>query len=343
MVKQYFSLFLFFFSVISSSQDKAIDTTMAPPRVFDDYVERYADAIKVRLGFSNSFNSFHIKDKEDHVDFTLSPNQRVQSTLTLIYKFIEIDLGYTPAFIRFNKDDDSRGTTKFLNFGTRFYVGKWMQELQYAKTKGFYVDKHDLGVAENFLFPDFNVQKIGGSTSYIFNPNFSFRAIFLQSEWQKKSTGSFVPSISYYFTRIENNDPGKDHIIDVALGPAYYYNWVIARKFLVSAGAYGGIGYNQTKTVYRHTDNMPDETVKGLSFQTQLRLGFGYNSEKIYAGATARLNSFSYQGDPQVHVQDQQQFFELYIGYRFKGPEKIGAFLDNPPLLSKKKTTIKRN
>ena len=93
-----------------------------------------------------------------------------------------------------------------------------MQELQYAKTKGFYVDKHDLGVAQNLLFSDFNVQKIDGSTSYILNPNFSFRTIFLQSEWQKKSTGNFVPKIRYYFTRLQNNHPGKDHIIDVAVG-----------------------------------------------------------------------------------------------------------------------------
>ena len=75
---------------------------------------------------------------------------------------------------------------------------------------------------------------------------------------------------------------------------------MIPPTFLGSVGAYGGIGYNQTRTVYKDMDNMPDETVKGLSFQTQLRLGLGYNSEKIYA--IARLNSFSYQGDPQVHV-----------------------------------------
>lgn len=315
MVKKHILFCIVFYTAFCKAQ--TADTIPAAATA----IEKYSDDIKLRLGFSNSFNSFHIKDKASHLDFTLSPNQRLRSTLTLIYKFIEIDLGYTPEFIRFNKDDAIRGRTKFYNFGTRLYFGHWMQELQYAKTKGFYVDRDDIGSDENILFPHFQVQKIGGSTSYIFNPEFSFRAIFLQSEWQRKSAGSFVPSISYYFTEIKNNNPSKDHIIDVAVGPGYYYNWVIRDRFLVSAGGYAGLGYNTTKTVYN--DDTPDETFDALSFQAQFRLTLGYNSERFYAGAATSLNSFSYSSEAKIHVQDQQQFLEFYIGYRFKAPKKM--------------------
>lgn len=266
-------------------------------------------------------NLFRIKDKASRLDFTLSPNQQLRSTLTVIYKFIEIDLGYTPEFLRFNKDDAIKGHTKFFNFGTRLYFGSWMQELQYAKTKGFYVDRKDVGLEENILFPHFQVQKIGGSTSYVFNRDFSFRAIFLQSEWQRKSAGSFVPSISYYFTQIKNNNPGEDHLLDIAIGPGYYYNWVIRDKFLVSAGTYGGLGFNRSKTVYN--DGRPDEVLESLSFQAQFRLTLGYNSERFFAGAATSLNSFSYNSDALIHVEDQQQFLEFYIGYRFKAPERL--------------------
>ena len=144
-----------------------------------------------------------------------------------------------------------------------------------------------------------------------------------------------MPSISYYYTQLKNSNPSKDHIIDVAVGPAYFYNWVLNKQFLISGGAYGGVGYNNTKTVYE--DKTPDETLDGISLQSQLRFTFGYNSEKIYAGATASLNSFYYDTDPKTHVQDRQQFFEFYIGYRFKGPEKINNILDNPKILNKKK------
>lgn len=305
-------------------------------RVSNDYIELYDDYIKVRLGFSNSFNSFHVKDGQENLDFTLSPNQRIRTTMTFTYKFIEFDIGYTPNFIRFNKDDESKGKTTFYNLGTRLYLGHWMQNLQYSKTRGFYVDKDDIGSSENVLFPDFQVSKVGGSTSYIFNDNFSFRSIFLQSEWQKQSAGSFVPSISYYFTEITNGTPSKDNIIDLAAGPSYYYNLVLHKNFLVSGGVYGGVGYNSTKTKY--SDGRPDEHLDGLSLQSQLRLTLGYNSENFYTGATASLNSFYYDTDPKIHLQDQQQFFEFYVGYRFKGPDKINKYLDNPPMPKKQQS-----
>lgn len=333
MIKKYIGGFFIMISSLCLAQEQVTDT-VKKKCISDEYVELYDDFIKVRLSASNSFNSFHIKDGADNLDFRLSPNQRLKTTLTLMYKFIEIDVGYTPQFIRFNKDDNDKGKTTFYNLGTRFYFGKWMQDIQYIKTKGFYINKEDIGVRDNVLFPDFQVQKIGGSTSYIFNPNFSFRAIFLQSQWQKKSTGSFVPSITYYYTQIKNNGPSKDNIIDLAAGPAYYYNWVIADRFLVSGGAYAGIGYNSTKT--RYNNKMPDESVDGLSWQSQFRLMFGYNSAKFYIGATASLNSFYYDTAPKLHVEDQQQFFEFYIGYRFLGPDKVNKFFDDPSKLKRK-------
>lgn len=317
MVKKYALFFIVFYTAFCQSQ--TADTL--PAQKSQERIEKYDDHIKLRLGLSNSFNSFRIKDKTSRLDFTLSPNQQLRSTLTVIYKFIEIDLGYTPEFLRFNKDDAIKGHTKFYNFGTRLYYGPWMQELQYAKTKGFYVDRKDVGLEENILFPHFQVQKIGGSTSYIFNRDFSFRAIFLQSEWQRKSAGSFVPSISYYFTQIKNNNPSKDHLLDIAIGPGYYYNWVIRDRFLVSAGTYGGLGFNRSKTVY--SDGRPDEILESLSFQAQFRLTLGYNSERFFAGAATSLNSFSYNSDALIHVEDQQQFLEFYIGYRFKAPERL--------------------
>lgn len=333
MLKKHIAFFIFIQPFACNAQHVA--DSIKKHRASDEFVALYDDDIKVRVGFSNSFNSFRIKNGSANLDFRLTPNQQLRSTLTFMYKFIEIDLGYTPEFIRFNKDDEIRGKTKFLNFGTRFYFGSWMQSIQYAKTEGFYVDKDDLGTAENILFPDFSVRKIGGSTSYIFNPNFSFRAIFLQSEWQKKSAGSFVPSFSYYFTRIRDNNPSEDNSIDVSIGPSYYYNWVIKEHFLVSAGAYGGLGYNYTKTTYK--DGTPSEKLDGISFQMQLRLTLGYNSKRFYTGAIASFDAFYYDADPRIHVQDQQHFFEFYIGYRFKGPDKVGKFLDDPLQAVKKK------
>ena len=284
----------------------------------DAYKEKYSDYIKLRLGISNGFHSYNIKTGP--VRFNLTPNQRIRTNLTFMYKFIDIDVGYTPLFLRFNNDDHLRGSSKFSSLGTRFYVGRWMQNLQFSRTRGYYVDRKDLGIPQNILFPDFRTTKIGGSTAYIFNPNFSFRSIYIQSEWQKKSVGSFVPSVSYYVTEVKSGDPGKDRILDIAVGPAYFYNWLLGKKFMVSAGAYGGIGYNHT---WSFENGRVTEQMRSLSFQSQFRLALCYNTENFYMGAIASLESFYYNQTPQVQVQDRETFFECYFGYRFKAPNRV--------------------
>lgn len=80
-------------SAMVQAQEAIAADSIKKKRVSNEYIELYDDYIKLRLGFSNSFNSFHIKDPTDNLDFTLAPNQRLKTTLTFMYKFIEFDIG----------------------------------------------------------------------------------------------------------------------------------------------------------------------------------------------------------------------------------------------------------
>ncbi len=77
-------------------------------------------------------------------------------------KYISELLNYF--FIRFNKDDNDKGKSTFYSLAARFYFGNWLQSVQYSKTKGFYVDKDDIGSAENVVFPNLQVERYSGST-----------------------------------------------------------------------------------------------------------------------------------------------------------------------------------
>jgi len=296
------------------------------------YIEKYDDFLSTRFSVNNGFQSFNVDG--GNTQFTLSPNQQIKSTLTIMFRFIEIDLGYTPTFLKFNRDDDIRGKTKSFAIGTRFYHKKWMQNLQYMTNKGYYVDGSEIGLDQNILFSDLKVVKIGGSTSYIFNPNYSFRAIYTQSEWQKKSAGSLVPSISYYFTKITDNNSGTDHNFDIAIGPGYFYNLVLDERFLVSGGVSGGIGYNSIKSSY--DDGRPDEKNDGISWQAQYRIAVGYNTNRFYSGANFNFNSFYHNSGPGINLEDQQHYLEFYIGYRFKVADKYLKKFDEVTSLKKK-------
>lgn len=283
----------------------------------------YDDFIAVRIGASNNFNNFVFKDRAKTGRYTLAPNQQIKTVATIAYKFVEIDLGYTPNFLKYSKSKKSNGTTDYFNLGTRFYVGRLMQNIDYSKTTGYYIKKGKPSIVDEIEkpFTDMQVIKVGGSTSYIFNCDFSFRAIYKQNEWQKHSAGSFVPTFNYYYTQLSYERPGVNKIIDLVAGPGYYYNWVIANEFLVSAGVYGGIGYNNTHTTYK--DDTPNDRVEGISYQFNYQASVAYNSTHFYTGAGLNVNSFYHKLQSGVNVTDRQNYFEFYMGYRFQTSNKI--------------------
>jgi len=66
----------------------------------------------------------------------------------------------------------------------RFFPGKLIQNLHYRRLKGFYLkNTGDLlpdwqeGCDTYLQFPDLTSQTFGGSTSFVFNPDFSLKSL----------------------------------------------------------------------------------------------------------------------------------------------------------------------
>ena len=306
MYKNLFLVFIFFISFSSYSQEEIV--------TFEDY-------FTLRLGISNSFNSFKINNKEDNSSFTISPNQKVISTLSFLFRSVEIDIGYTPSFLKFNADDDKKGKSKLFALNLRSYLGRWMQSIDIYNAKGFYIanSNFDIPEGETITLPNLKVFKIGGSTSYVFNDKFSFRAISFQNEWQRKSSGSFIPSMSYYYTKFSDDSEQTSKFLDIAIGPSYYYNWVLHEHLLLSLGAYTGIGLNVSSTKYE--DKSLNQKLTSVAYDLVGRISIGYNSNRFYTGVTTNINLFFHKVDRYSRIEDEQVFLELYIGYRFKAPK----------------------
>lgn len=286
-------------------------------------IVNYDDYFTTRLGLSNKFNSFKIKDRSSNLEFLVTPNQEINASFSLAYRFLEVSFGFTPRFLHLKHQTGEQEKSKFFNLGTRFYLGQFLQNIQYSRTKGFYIDDLDpeFSDLEVSTFYDLKVVRYGGSTSYILNPNFSMRTIFKQNEWQTKSSGSFVPTLSYYWTRISGDDAAADIFFDITLGPSYFYNWIIKENFLVAAGVGGGMGYNQTKFIYE--DDTPTEKINGIIYTTQFNLALGYNSTRFFTGANMSIESFYHNSEPDFRLDDHQHYFEFYVGYRFNAPRKV--------------------
>ena len=264
-----------------------------------------------RLGLQTTSNSFKLRDKETRELVEFIPNDKSYLGLSVQFRSIGLDIGYAPNFLAENKDNDD---SKLITLNFRMFFDHVMQTVDFYKQKGFFVRNQD------FTLPveDLTTTKIGGSTSYIFNEEFSFRAIGFQNEWQKKSAGSFIPRVTYYFTKFQLDDPDvgnlTEHSFNLAVGPGYYYNWIFDENFIVSAGSTAGLGFDVTNSGGKTTLN-------GLG-QLIFRLSGGYNSETFFSGININTQLLTSRSSDNLVLDDSISYLEFYIGYRFNAPKK---------------------
>lgn len=281
------------------------------------YKEAFPDKITLRLSLQTTSNNFTLRDKITRSKTEFIPNDKSYLGLSVLFRFLEVDFGYAPNFLSENKDN---GDSKLITFNIRTFFGQYMQTVDIYKQKGFFIRTSDLTLPIN----DLKTFKIGGTSSYIFNSDFSFRAIGFQNEWQKESVGSFIPSISYYYTKFKLEDPiienQLEHSFKLAIGPGYYYNWVFDENYLVSAGATGGLGFNLSKSQGVTSFN-------GLA-QLVFRLTGGYNSESFFSGVNINTQLLTHTSADNFILDDSISFLEFYIGYRFDAPKKWIAKAD---------------
>lgn len=279
-----------------------------------NYFISYDDKVIAGLYFFNTSNNFQFVSKVNGVDkyIDLIPNRREQIGFSLSYKFIDISYGVSPLFFDVNKDNSN---SKLINFNTRFIIKKWMQTFLYSNQKGFYASSDNFEIA----LPRMRSVKIGGTTSYIFNPKFSFKTIANQKEWQIKSSGSFIPTLSVYHTNINLNDGNNDNkskILTATIAPSYYYNWIISNRVLVSTGIAIGAGFNNIDGDFSEV------------FETTANLKLGYNSDSFFTFVNLNYINFPQDNKSSIRFNENITTFRITAGYRFNPPKKVKVVYD---------------
>lgn len=281
--------------------------------IVNPYVKSYDDKVTASVYYfdiSNNFDFIYFaNDKEQYLN--LEPNRREQIGVNLSYNFIDVSYGFSPSFFDKNKDNSD---SKLFSLNTRFYVKKWMQSLVFINQKGFYISEENINVE----FPRLRTTKIGGTTSYVFNDNFSFKTLANQKEWQIKSAGSFIPNFSIYYTNIDLNDNNPSNTSDIfvfSLAPSYYYNLVMSHKLLVAAGLTAGIGINSI-----------DQDVSEI-YELGSSLKVGYNTDSFFTFVDYNYTNFVQSASTKIRLNDDILLFKVTLGYRFNPPKKIKKIL----------------
>ncbi|MBR9774847.1 MAG: DUF4421 domain-containing protein [Cytophagales bacterium] len=266
--------------------------TLHPPVLAQDtvdsiaYYQTYPDQLVLRTYMSRKYTGLGLRIEDVH--YWYRPNSTLNMGVGATFEGLTLNLAYGFGFLN---PDKSRGETKYLDLQAHAYPKDWVIDFFGQFYNGYYLERGSSIEIRNDLriFPGMKLRKLGASVQYLFNGDkFSYRAAFLQNEWQKISSGSFLAGVEMYGGQVRNaegilpseaNAINFDQIKYFEIGPnlGYAYSWVFKKHFFITLSAATSLALGRTYLNFEDGHNQSNWSVRPNYF---LRGFTGYNSDK---------------------------------------------------------------
>ena len=324
-----------------------------------EYIDNYHDQLNIRFEISNELKSYVIP--VDGTDARISPNISFRYALGFNYKFVSVRLGIRSGAAK--KDQEKKGDSDNFRLRVKFLFSKWSHRFEYNYVRGFYIKNTDDFVpgGDDFinyiLFPNMKTNVFSGTTAYKLNPNYSIRATEAQTEIQRKTAGTFMPSIDYWIYKINDNQiyidyNGNEVVRDyfqqfkgmnTILNLGYYYTYVYRKNWYLNVFAAPGGGYDFYQVTTTTHNGVSSDNISSFVFSLQGGVAVGYNTDKFYFGADYK-NRHTYEkySEDRFKFNTSLNEFHVFIGYRFKPPKVVTTSVDyiekKVPILDQEKS-----
>jgi hypothetical protein len=324
------SFFCLLISVAGHAQEKSLTR---------GYYLSYDHQLTTRAYFSRKFTTVSFRNHYQHYTLNYQPNTTWNLGVGATYKWATLNLAYGFGFLN---PDRGRGKTHYLDLQFHSYGRKVSVDVLGQFYRGFYLSPKGEATTSDRYYqrPDLKVRALGATVQYIFNhKKFSYRASFLQNEWQQQSAGTILAGGELYAGSVRADSsmvPGTfdqetatnniQRISFVEFGPngGYAYTYVYKQHyFLTAAGSVSlDIGWNTLE------DNTHSKTTVGFNPNTLLRFSGGYNSTTwafsiLYVDNVMRLA----KNDLGISTRLRTGNIRLNVVYRFKPSKKVRAYL----------------
>ena len=302
------------------------------------YYTPYHSQITGRLYLSKKATSLSFKNVVGNNDLNYKPNSSLNLGIGATYRLITINIAYGFSFLNFLNPDQQLGKTKYLDLQSHLYGRKIIIDGFGQFYKGFYLSPKGSGTSDGSYYTreDLRINKIGLSMQYVINnKKFSYRAAFLQNEWQKKSAGAILVGFESYTGNVKADSSIVPKQLDTASASKnireliYYktgpnlgcaYTFVFKKHLFLTGSAAGNLGFGNNTIV---SDQGRAQNF-GLSTSLFLRVFAGYNSEHfavsaIYTSNNVGINS----GDIASRILFNTSNIRLNLVYRFPPPKRV--------------------
>lgn len=345
----YFSLGLANLAYAQEKESKwFVDNPKLPVVDWDtSYYSSYFEELTTRLYSSVKYTAFRISNHEENQNLFYPGNRNYILGFGATYSWFTLNIGLNFPFV--NHDNDKYGKTKYLDLQSHMYLRKLNVDLYAQNYNGSYLANSKNVLSDwpqNDTFQtrrDISTYTIGYNIQYLFNwKRFSYKAIYNQNEWQKKSAGSLVIGTNAFFyvnvadssffpQNLENPglfyglDYNRQDVLNVGVSAGYYYTLVVAKHFFISAGAAGGPGLGYVWVNDGVKENVRFSSV-AVNFNAMGRVSAGYNSKRIFVGASF-LQQFFFNQQPTQNIWNHfgTGNARIYLVYRIslKKPIKL--------------------
>jgi hypothetical protein len=322
------SLTMALFLFLPSNSTAQEDTT---------YYVSYKKLLTTRLYTSRKYTSILISGINDNIRIGLEPNSTLNLGLGATYNDFTLNLAYGFGFMNPGRDQVE---TRYLDLQAHIYPKNWVIDLFGQLYRGFYLRSYTgplPDIPSQLAFPEMKVRKFGANVQYLFNGDeLSLKAAFLQSAWQKKSAGSFVAGMEFYFGMAEDDknilaeiipDPLEFRRLDFfEFGPnlGYVHTIVIAKHFFITGMVSGNIGLGNSKI----TSDSGKEGNWGFNSNYFLRGFAGYNGPVWSINANYVHNNVRIEEAKNYITDFQTGNYRINFVYRFNVGPKLQKKLD---------------
>ena len=158
------------------------------------YIGSYSTELTGRLYTSRKFSRYGLKDRDENFKLIYKTNENQILGFGATYKFFTLNIGLNFPFV--NNDDDIYGESRYLDVQSQAYFRRYMIDMWLSLYKGYYIDQPADRLSnwssnnEFPMRPEMVNTTFGGTILRLLNSSkFSYRAAFVQDEWQKRSAG----------------------------------------------------------------------------------------------------------------------------------------------------------
>lgn len=254
------------------------------------YIRSYANLITTRTYISQKYTLFTVNAPRPAKSLAYFPNTTLNFGIGATYRSFTLNLAYGFGFLN---PESGKGKTRYLDLQSHIYGVKWRFDFFGQLYKGYYLTPKGLGSPTNFSYylrPDLRVRDFGINGYYIFNHRrFSYRAAFVQNEWQRRSAGSFLAGGGVGYGQVladsgfappallnayPQGQVSRVRHLEFGPGIGYAYSLVLGKHWFATGSA--TVSFDMAFNREREKDRYYNT----ISFMpnTLLRLGIGYNS-----------------------------------------------------------------